>query len=1630
VELLDEGDEEHVLLTGLKHTNSYQVFFCSERTVVLDEETGREAMVLSTDEVIEDGAVDFYTTDKPRMSFDVDWDLMDEPSRRAEVMLANRDLTVINAAKTAVPSVQIPSDHDIKELDGKLSREVTKKWKHFVKWWTHSDALPVDNAAAVRKQFLFREVCYVLAHPDAAMDSAVTAAGILTAEVLQALRDKVCMASLGVAVSENDSVTSGGSKRSRSSAADLNEHLMEYVLELSENANFNSFRTYYCGDAVGSVGAAGMSVEEKDGLEWDLFTKRMKARAGFLVSRVRAVEVGKGLMKKLKELWKNANMDQLSEKDMEQRRGDLSDDEVASIMGLKKFNAFMKMRRIGPARIGTMSLQELSGCDAFIDVPAEDFEPDDPPLAEVPGIPGTNRKPLRLWSLMREQEKMLELEIACQLDPIILAAAMEGVPVPDIEDGNMATSILSQALAPHRTYRWKAFRAWYCADEENEEKKPSKRTPSLHRALFAETFEAPLVLTDAAVINELGASARRPSAEQLSSQKKKKSDSNSVLTDASGAPLPPALTEISPALASYEFKMFGVAGSGMRMKLLTCNRDILLKSRRASMLRSLLPPGPARISRFMMFPKFGVVTGSIDLPPQRYKLFRSRTKQSWTIKEIMDWLPAKVNGKDDPDDILLRKAEARGAKHREYVKWLALEHVRVASNRKTMLEEDCFGRQLRTYIKSMEKKVMKEDGVDDEKLMAEWKTRLAASVVYEGGSGLLNNDEEQDARDEIERQKNAAFNAYLDKKRAAMQHRKFLEEEERDRLARIEVDKRLAANVARRKAVRKNLEQVKISRAALADAKEDAAQRALEAAVVVEATRKEQQRLELAFQNEQARESRSRADMSTHEYLQREQSRVISETQQMEHEDIRSLVLEAQRRFNRQENAVIRDRAKELYQTFEPTPFRKELVFMPHIHSVDALVSESVVEDDDVFASGILGMPSVVDLDVPFFSQSTLFDGGADVAEKPDPNKLETGLGDDFVTKTSGQEFAMLGLPRAIANTLSAKSSLRAKTSSGKAKMHLAPFRSRPKTSDATVKTLTPADDINTLKALNGAYEEYERDAGMLDDQDDDELTTATKAARRRPGTTGTGMGSPVAQGGGAAAAAAAYASTGFGQDWDVGERAQTVGGGGGGRPSDEAYLRRLLEPTKLSRRSETYHGRNEKKAFTSSVADFNKTLDVRKKTKMYVDAAAVVGTNYYFTAYPPDAVNVPVQSFLKLVPPKPKDEAGSIDVEVKAPAPDLDTFVEPDPDEAPDPDAAVGEGEGEETKDVHEQEQEQQVEAAPVTRAQTAEETTRQPSVGAGAERPMAFTQSSRPGSSQEPTPRARTSHSSRVSHAMLSKSLNIGKFSDPPFGRQNKLPDPFFRKTFGLIGAKQTAPVSGVKRRSYEEARTIKMAPKPVVKIPRGVKASGFQEGVAKAVPIPIPIPIPTDINIGPAMSTSLDQIGAGAATTTTIGNPLSLTALLSQELLSQELAVQSCETNLRTSVGNGGEGGALAGMTMSLPVGRLHKKPKSPSPSPTRLPSAGTRRREKVEDERVKNMMAMRRGSTSPFREDSVERISLPSISGFGPETSKALIYVRQQIAPDLDDDSHASFEQMVDLDADVPSSPGAAASATKA
>merc|ERR1711871_64095 len=465
------------------------------------------------------------------------------------------------------------------------------------------------------------------------------------------------------------------------------------------------------------------------------------------------------------------------------------------------------------------------------------------------------------------------------------------------------------------------------------------------------------------------------------------------------------------------------------------------------------PPGPNRLSNTIMMPPIGIITGSIELPSKRYKLFRSRTNESWTTREMLTWNP-QVTGQPDEDDVLLQKAEANAAAHREYIKWLSMESERVKWNREQMIIEDFSAQYRKDYLDKVMVDIQKipEHEVirKNTRVPGIWNSKLTSSTKYEKGSGVNNNDEEQDAIDQIEHMKNKAKEAFMERKRAAQKRRQALEDAERARIQKAALDKRLADNVQRRKHLRRKLEQLKIDREKAIEEKrlkdeKDAIEAQIEAEKIAAI-----EKIRMDKQNEIDNMLNENRLMDEEECFQRDLANRVYEISYMEHEDIRSIMLEAQYRFREYEKAENLKSHLELYKPFEPFAFDSTKLMYPSMHSLSRL--EGIGIDSQSLEKSITSKASDADFGyVINGDDDPRMQGGKVIVQKPvlswvgyerskelvilpadalatndkdtDKRSSEDGVKDsyDFIAPASIMELGAVGLPRGLAIPLSEK---------------------------------------------------------------------------------------------------------------------------------------------------------------------------------------------------------------------------------------------------------------------------------------------------------------------------------------------------------------------------------------------------------------------------------------------------------------------------------------------------------------------------------------------------------------------------------------------------------------------------------
>ena len=124
-----------------------------------------------------------------------------------------------------------------------------------------------------------------------------------------------------------------------------------------------------------------------------------------------------------------------------------------------------------------MSLQYVGDIDIFTRCDPEDFRPDPPPVPDPKCLPGTRRRPLRMWYLMSTSERLAETRLAAALDSVGELALEAGVVVPDPEDALMDRGIAN--IHDYRKRKFDCFMAWYAGREGVPGAVPGREVPTL-----------------------------------------------------------------------------------------------------------------------------------------------------------------------------------------------------------------------------------------------------------------------------------------------------------------------------------------------------------------------------------------------------------------------------------------------------------------------------------------------------------------------------------------------------------------------------------------------------------------------------------------------------------------------------------------------------------------------------------------------------------------------------------------------------------------------------------------------------------------------------------------------------------------------------------------------------------------------------------------------------------------------------------------------------------------------------------------------------------------------------------------------------------------------------------------------
>ena len=227
----------------------------------------------------------------------------------------------------------------------------------------------------------------------------------------------------------------------------------------------------------------------------------------------------------------------------------------------------------------------------------------------------------------------MEILVACTLDCVATIAILDGVSIPDPEDAS-----LNPRTAPaYRIARWKIFALWY-AGGEGLNLKPGFGTPSHARVLVSERWETRQPKLRSALlkvkwqaereadnpVDDEGEGEGPDYLEDLKEFKRIWGNQQNTRRD------------LIPGF--FESILNTGLGRALRRNLLQETLCAVQDSRRFSMLRMLWPAATtSRLSLQFMFPRIGICFPHLVFPSRRIRLFPSRTKYAYTLREIESW---------------------------------------------------------------------------------------------------------------------------------------------------------------------------------------------------------------------------------------------------------------------------------------------------------------------------------------------------------------------------------------------------------------------------------------------------------------------------------------------------------------------------------------------------------------------------------------------------------------------------------------------------------------------------------------------------------------------------------------------------------------------------------------------------------------------------------------------------------------------------------------------------------------------------------------------------------------------------------------------------------------------------------
>jgi len=954
-QVLDEKQSEHFFnLSGLKPGREYKIFAFMVCVTPLE----RTFRVMTVDDCVE-CLVNVKTL--PEI-VDVHWSSLTPEMQDTEIRAALRTMSVLAANQAQEIPLSLPTEKDFaaRDPDTSAGRAAIKKLRLFIAWWA-PDAFA--GLSPHRKEFLFRESLYACKDEDVA--NKYVAAGFIDADGLKELHAIVDKVS-----EDKDATKLEGSLLDGNQAffdfrswygggqVILDWEEDQYNLKLAAPANtavsVDNSKLAMSDDDI-SVGSEFADAGDAGEFSPQLPMKNRQARTLFLEECYKKnVDSSKEKTQALIDIYKVAEKQGLSERDLTLRRQKLSDDDIDMIMASMKIielciakEFITKGKRLDPSMLGKgqMSAQNICGCDIFAPINEAILIPEKPPSLVMATLPG-GRRPIRPWQLCTPEEQNYEIALACSLDYILELAIMDGVSVPDLEDVD-----LDSKIAPVRAQRWKDFAKWY-AGEEGIEKIPGKGVPTMARVLIAEEWEGKSLYEDCTLLRSLiqmgiPLSDDLKESNEIRLQKISEGD-----FEAAAAPLPK--DQKDDLLIAYENSLNSSVGVAIRIDLFKFYLNAIIKSRRQLMLNFLWPPGPARSGHQFLFPRLGLITPQIEMPDARIQVFPSKSNASYTHAQILGWYSA---AELDEDDELMFEAEEDGRRRRAYLEWLSMENERCAEGRLMMLAEDKEGQIRRKYFDMMEIKfgaINKLSANQNKKefsltnnLPGHYEFIQAESNVFEDGTGVDNEDELEDIRQaQVEAAEKAKADAAEKKRKYDIELKRRAREEEQ-RVRREETDRRLAENTERRRQVREHIEELKKRRANAAEDEKRKARGAAAAAEQIRSREDEEKRVRKSIEYQKLCLVQDREQMAWEdEYIKSLNIRTF-ETRLMEHEDITSTLRGMNEKRVEAQNIIRVAELEEIYEPFVPYEFKPEKVRLPALHSI----LSDTAEQSDAFAS-------------------------------------------------------------------------------------------------------------------------------------------------------------------------------------------------------------------------------------------------------------------------------------------------------------------------------------------------------------------------------------------------------------------------------------------------------------------------------------------------------------------------------------------------------------------------------------------------------------------------------------------------------------------------------------------------------